>query len=161
MNYLSDNNIPVAKPVKSLSGKYIETVNTSIGTYYAVVFTALHGKQFEIEDLDKFIPIIKKISAKPKIRGEALYYILEYLEKCLLVDPLTVFEMLEEMLVGEDFNKIADNIPASHSKAPLNIVNTILECYPKQEERALKALDKLIELKWVGVDDYLRAFDRL
>ena len=53
LNYLSDNNIPVAKPVKSLSGKYIETVNTSIGTYYAVVFTALHGKQFEIEDLDK------------------------------------------------------------------------------------------------------------
>ncbi len=119
--------------------------------------------QARIEDLGKFIPIIKKTLAKPKIRGRAWYYIFQYLEKCLLVDSLKVFEMLEEILlkVGEDFYNIVDYIPASHSKAPLNIVNTILECYPKQEERALKALDKLIELKWEGVDDYLHAFDRL
>ncbi|MFQ5868003.1 MAG: AAA family ATPase [bacterium] len=120
--------------------------------------------QAQIEDLDKFIPIMKKILTKPKIRGKALYHIFEYLEKCLLVNPLRVFEMLEEILlnVGEDFHDIPDHIPASHSKAPLNIVNTILECYPEQEERALKAFDKLIDLlEWKGVDDYLRAFDRL
>lgn len=120
--------------------------------------------QAQIEDLGKFIPIIKKILARPKIRGKALYHIFEYLEKCLLANPLRVFEMLEEILlnVGEDFYNIVDYIPASHSKAPLNIVNTILECYPEQEERALKALDKLIYLlEWEGVDDYLRAFDRL
>ena len=74
------------------------------------------------------------------------------------------FEMLEEILlnVGEDFHNTVDYVPASHSKVPLNIVNTILECYPEQEERALRALDKLIDLlEWKGVDEYLRAFDRL
>lgn len=120
--------------------------------------------QAQIEDLDEFIPIIKKILARPKIRGKALYHIFEYLEKCLLVNPLRVFEMLEEILlnVGEDFHNTVDYVRASHSKVPLNIVNTILECYPEQEERALRALDKLIYLlEWKGVDDYLRAFDRL
>ncbi len=120
--------------------------------------------QAQIEDLDKFAPTIKKILAKPKIRGKALYHIFEYLEKCLLVNPLRVFEMLEEILldVGKDFHNTVDYVPASHSKAPLNIVNTILECYPEKEERALKALDKLIDLlEWKIVDDYLRAFDRL
>ncbi|MHA1304519.1 MAG: AAA family ATPase, partial [Candidatus Heimdallarchaeaceae archaeon] len=43
------------------------------------------------EDLKKLAPIIKKIINKPKIRGETLYYILEYLEKSILVDPLLVF----------------------------------------------------------------------
>lgn len=120
--------------------------------------------QAQIEDLDEFIPIIKKILARPKIRGKALYHMFEYLEKCLLVNPLRVFEMLEEILlnVGKDFHNTVDYVPASRSKAPLNIVNTILECYPEQEERALKAFDKLIDLlERKDIDDYLRAFDRL
>lgn len=119
--------------------------------------------QARIEDLKKFVPIIEKIVKKPKIRGESLYYVFEYLEKCILVDPLEVFGLLEEVLlnVGDDFYNMTGFIPASHSKAPLNIINTILECYPEEEERALKALDRLIELRWQGVDDYLRAFDRL
>ncbi|MGB4299745.1 MAG: hypothetical protein WBK32_09040, partial [Candidatus Saccharicenans sp.] len=110
-----------------------------------------------------FTPIIKKIIKKPEIRGEALYYILEYLQKSLLVDPLEVFNLLESLLseAGDDFYNLMDYIPASHSKAPLNIINTILECYPEEESRALEALDKLIKLNWEGVDEYLYALDRL
>lgn len=119
--------------------------------------------QARIEDLSKFVAIIEKIIKKPKIRGESLYFIFEYLEKCILVDPLEVFSLLEKILsnVDNDFYNVVDFIPASHSKAPINIINTILECYPEEEHRALKALDRLIELRWKGVDEYLRAFDRL
>ena len=53
LNYLSDRNISVARPVKSLSGNFIEKVDTSIDTYYAVVFLALQGKQYNIEKIDK------------------------------------------------------------------------------------------------------------
>ena len=115
------------------------------------------------EDLKRFVPIIKKVINKPKIRGEALYYILEYLEKSILVDPLETFNLLENILseAGDDFHNLRDFIPASHSKAPLNIINTILECYPEEENRALEALDRLIRLEWEGVDEYLYALDRL
>ncbi|MBW1973584.1 MAG: hypothetical protein JRI44_12235 [Deltaproteobacteria bacterium] len=114
------------------------------------------------EELKKFVPIIDKIIRKPKVRGEALYYILKYLEKSILFDPLEVFNLLEILLsnVGDDFYNLRDYIPASHSKAPLNIINTILECYPEKENRALEALDKLIKLNWRGVNEYLYALDR-
>lgn len=52
MDYLSNNDIRVVKPIKSLSGKYIETVDTSIGQFNAVVFEELKGKRFEVKDLD-------------------------------------------------------------------------------------------------------------
>jgi len=114
------------------------------------------------EDFKKFAPIINEIIERPKIRGEALYYILEYLEKSILFYPLEVFNMLENLLsnAGEDFYNLRDYIPASHSKAPLNIINTILECYPEEENRALEVLDKLIKLNWTGVNEYLYALDR-
>ncbi len=115
------------------------------------------------EDFKKFESIIKKIIKKPELRGEALYYILEYLEKSTLFDPLAVFTVLENILsnIGDDFHNLRNYIPASHSEAPLNIINTILECYPEEENRALEALSKLIESKWEGVDEYLRALDRI
>ena len=118
--------------------------------------------QARVEDLKKFIPIIERIIEKPKVRGESLYYILEYLEKCILIDPVEVFCSLERILlnVSDDFHNVRDFIPASHSKAPLNIINTVLECYPELEEHAMKALDKLIEVGWEGVKDYLHTFDR-
>lgn len=120
-------------------------------------------RQARIDDFIKFIPLIEKILQKPKIRGESLYYILGYLEKCLLIEPIKVFELLEKILNsgGEDFYNLREFIPASHSKAPLNIINTILECFPEYEEKAMKLLDKLIELRWEGVKEYLHAFDRL
>jgi Ser/Thr protein kinase RdoA (MazF antagonist) len=52
LEYLREQAIRVALPVKSLNNNYIETVETEIGTFYAVVFEALPGKQFETEDLD-------------------------------------------------------------------------------------------------------------
>lgn len=51
LNYLRDQPLRVALPVKSLNDNYIETVETDIGTFYAVVFEALPGKQFETEEL--------------------------------------------------------------------------------------------------------------
>ena len=71
-------------------------------------------------------------------------------------------KLLEKILlnVGDDFYNIRDFIPGSHSKAPLDIINTVLECYPEFEDRAMKALDKLIKIGWEGVKDYLHAFDR-
>ena len=115
------------------------------------------------EDLVKIADIIKKISKKTKLRGRVLYYILEYLEKSILIDPLMVFDLLENIISEEsdDFYSLRDYIPASHSKSPLNIINTIFECYPEEEDRALAALDRLIKLKWSGVDEYLYALDRI
>lgn len=51
LEYLRDQPIRSAQPVKSLNQRIIEVVETEIGTYYAVVFEALPGKQFEIEEL--------------------------------------------------------------------------------------------------------------
>lgn len=49
--YLGNNSLNVAQPVKSLNEKYLEVVETGIGTYYAVVFEALEGDQYEIEEI--------------------------------------------------------------------------------------------------------------
>jgi len=116
-----------------------------------------------VEDFKKFVPLIEKILNEKDIRGRYIYYMLEYLEKCLLIDAKNVFMILKEILTksGKDFYDIRYSIPASHSKAPINIINTILECHFNLEEQALEALDKLIELRWQGVDEYLRAVDRL
>lgn len=51
VNGLADKGIPVAKPIRSLSGEYVESVDTALGTFHAVAFEALHGEQFEAEDL--------------------------------------------------------------------------------------------------------------
>ncbi|MEO0110334.1 MAG: hypothetical protein ABIL00_06135, partial [candidate division WOR-3 bacterium] len=93
---------------------------------------------------------------------EALYQILEYLEKSLLIDAMQVFDLLEYILseAGVDFCDLREFVPATHSKAPLNIINTILECYPEEENRALAALDTLIKLNWSGVNEYLNALER-
>ena len=117
----------------------------------------------KIENIDKFILLIELILTKPDMRGEALYYILEYMEKSLLTAPLKVFGLLENILktVGKEIYDIQKYFPAIHSKAPLNIINTILEGYPEKEEKAMELLDKLIELRWEGVKEYLSAFDRI
>jgi Ser/Thr protein kinase RdoA (MazF antagonist) len=52
LNYLREQTVKVALPVKSLNGCEIETVETDIGTFHAVVFEALPGKQFETEELE-------------------------------------------------------------------------------------------------------------
>jgi Ser/Thr protein kinase RdoA (MazF antagonist) len=52
LEYLREQPIRVALPVKSIDGHYIETVDTEIGRFYAVVFESLPGKQFETEELE-------------------------------------------------------------------------------------------------------------
>lgn len=74
------------------------------------------------EDFDKIRSLIENVLKLPAmLRGRSLNYLLEYLEKCLLINPRACFEILEELLnnVGEDFYNLQDYIPASHSKAPL------------------------------------------
>jgi len=115
------------------------------------------------DDFQKLRPIIEEVTKRPAIRGPALYDTLNYLEKCLLVDAQSCFEILEMILnaAGDDFYNFRDFVPAAHSKVPLAIINTILECYLELEDRALKVLDRLIELRWSGVDEYLKAAERL
>ena len=115
------------------------------------------------DDFQKLRPIIEEVVRRPAIRGPALYDILNYLEKCLLVDAQSCFEILEMILntAGDDFYNFRDFVPAAHSKVPLAIINTILECHLELEDRALKVLDRLIELRWSGVDEYLKAAERL
>jgi Ser/Thr protein kinase RdoA (MazF antagonist) len=42
----------IVEPIKSKNRKYIETIDTELGKFYAVTFKALEGKQFEIEELE-------------------------------------------------------------------------------------------------------------
>ncbi|WP_226641358.1 phosphotransferase enzyme family protein [Mesobacillus subterraneus] len=53
LEYLRDQPICVALPVRSNNGNLIECIEVDIGTYYAVVFEALPGKQLEIEELEE------------------------------------------------------------------------------------------------------------
>ncbi|KGR73541.1 phosphotransferase enzyme family protein [Ureibacillus manganicus] len=48
---LGKDSLNVAQPVQSLNGKYVEIVETEIGTFYAVVFEALEGKHADIDEM--------------------------------------------------------------------------------------------------------------
>ena len=52
LNYLDKYLSNTVKAVKSLNNRYVETVETELGTYHAVVFERLQGKQYEIEELN-------------------------------------------------------------------------------------------------------------
>jgi Ser/Thr protein kinase RdoA (MazF antagonist) len=52
LEYLRDQPIRVAQPIPSIAGNVIETIETEIGTFYAVVFEALKGDQLEVEQLE-------------------------------------------------------------------------------------------------------------
>lgn len=118
------------------------------------------------ENLNKLESTIFKIFDKENLRYESLYYIFEYLEKSVLYKPLKVFEILKRIILkmdSKDYNykDITKYVFATHSMAPINILNIILECYPEKENEALEVLDKLIEFKWKGIDEYLLAIDRI
>jgi Ser/Thr protein kinase RdoA (MazF antagonist) len=53
LNYLRNKTLRIALPVKSLNDRYVEVVDTRIGTFYAVVFEGLEGIQYEFEELDE------------------------------------------------------------------------------------------------------------
>ena len=63
--------------------------------------------------------------------------------------------------MDEDYRNYRDFIPVVQSKVPLSILNTIFECDYDLEDRALKALDKVIELRWPGVEEFHKDTERL
>lgn len=50
---LNERKENIVKPVKSVHNNYVETVNTKLGEYNAVVFEEVKGKQFEFGELEK------------------------------------------------------------------------------------------------------------
>ncbi|MCM3733396.1 phosphotransferase [Fictibacillus nanhaiensis] len=52
LNKLAEIPLRVSKPVVSLNGKKVERIETELGEYYASVFEALSGKQYEMEELE-------------------------------------------------------------------------------------------------------------
>lgn len=53
LQYLSQQSIRIAEPVRSQAGRFVESVETKIGTFYAVVFQALKGNLYEFEELEE------------------------------------------------------------------------------------------------------------
>jgi len=66
-----------------------------------------------------------------------------------------------ETIVDNDYYNYRDFIPVVQSNVPLSILNTTFECYFDLEDRALGVLDKLIELRWPGVEEFLKDTERL
>ena len=95
-------------------------------------------------------------------RNKAPFWVLEYLDEALLLKPRVVFEILQRVVnvpnIRED---TAQFMTARRSKAPLHIVNFVLECIPKLETEALDLLDQLVELQWSGVEEYLQSAETL
>jgi Ser/Thr protein kinase RdoA (MazF antagonist) len=51
LRWLASQGMRVAAPIASDRGRWVETVETDLGTFHAVVFTALHGAQPEVDEL--------------------------------------------------------------------------------------------------------------
>jgi len=52
IRHLSGQGIRANRPVRSLSGRYVESVSTEMGVFHAVFFEAAEGVQRELADLD-------------------------------------------------------------------------------------------------------------
>ena len=52
IRHLSGRGIRANRPVRSLSGRYVESVSTEMGVFHAVLFEAAEGVQRELADLD-------------------------------------------------------------------------------------------------------------
>ena len=110
-------------------------------------------------DLPRARECITALLARPA-RGEADFWLLEYLERALPIWPVETFEVLETIL-DRAKTETGDHrfIRASHSEVPLRIVTFILEAYPDLEMHALDVLDRLIALRWGGWREYLSAIE--
>jgi Ser/Thr protein kinase RdoA (MazF antagonist) len=49
--WIASKGMAVTTPIASWHGRYVETVETDLGTFYAVVFAALQGAQVDLEEL--------------------------------------------------------------------------------------------------------------
>ena len=52
VEWLAEEGLAVVRPVRSHNERFVETVATDWGTFHAVVFDALEGTQFELDELD-------------------------------------------------------------------------------------------------------------
>jgi Ser/Thr protein kinase RdoA (MazF antagonist) len=52
VEWLAQEGLAVVRPVRSQNERFVETVATDWGTFHAVVFDALEGTQFELDELD-------------------------------------------------------------------------------------------------------------
>jgi Ser/Thr protein kinase RdoA (MazF antagonist) len=52
VRWLAEEALAVVHPVRSRHERFVETVASDLGTFHAVVFDALEGSQFEIDELD-------------------------------------------------------------------------------------------------------------
>jgi Ser/Thr protein kinase RdoA (MazF antagonist) len=52
VEWLAEEGLAVVCPVRSRNERFVETVATDWGTFHAVVFEALEGTQFEVDELD-------------------------------------------------------------------------------------------------------------
>src|SRR5687768_5846330 len=52
VEWLAAEGLAVVRPVRSHNERFVETVATDWGTFHAVVFDALEGTQFELDELD-------------------------------------------------------------------------------------------------------------
>jgi Ser/Thr protein kinase RdoA (MazF antagonist) len=53
VNWLATAGIQVALPIRASNGQFVTTTEMEWGTFHAVVFSELHGTQFELGDLDE------------------------------------------------------------------------------------------------------------
>jgi hypothetical protein len=153
--------------------EFKENVDKSLGVINKLLelkkYTAIDWEYMFLmarsEDFPKVKPVILEMINHPDLWGHwGLYQMLEYLEKSLLIIfPLEVFKLLEKWVLKMDKSiwESGNLHWINFSKAPLNIINTVFECFPDEEDRAMKVLDKLIELNWSGVGDYLCSLDRI
>ena len=51
VNALAEAGMRVAQPVRSIVGKQVESIATALGLFHVVVFEALPGKQFDLQEL--------------------------------------------------------------------------------------------------------------
>ncbi|OBZ16074.1 phosphotransferase enzyme family protein [Bacillus sp. FJAT-26390] len=51
--YMGKRRLKTAQPVMSTNGQFIETVESELGTYHAVVFEAMPGEHLELDELDE------------------------------------------------------------------------------------------------------------
>lgn len=120
LNYLNGVT-PIVKPIKSINNKYIESVKTDLGEYYAVVFKGLKGKQYEIEDIDTEQYYIwgkalgnlhKLINTIPKdmtIKRNSWKDHLNFIEDNLSEDEILAKKELEEVKRWVDSLEITDD----------------------------------------------------
>lgn len=109
LEYLREQPVKVALPVKSQNDRLIETVETELGTFYAVVFEALPGKQIEIEELEleqffkwgsalgKLHEVFKRMPEQYRLNRESWRDQLTFVQNLLPVEETAARDELNEI----------------------------------------------------------------